>query len=96
MCFTSHPLYPIDVATGINILCQSVLSVGHDTHADSADAHRCCNGINNLLNLRHPRDMISHADSSDSRRCCNGDNILCQSVLSVGHKEWCGNQRVKK
>ena len=63
MCFTSHPHYPIDVATGINILCPSVLSVGHDT---PADAHRYLrNGINNLLNLRYPCDMISHADFSD-------------------------------
>ena len=96
MCFTSHPHYPIDVATGINNLCQSVLSVGHDTPTDSADAHRCCNGINNLLNLRHPRDMISHADSSDFADIAMGIDNLCQSVLSVGHKEWCGNQRVKK
>ena len=41
-------------------------------------------------------DMSPQPDSADAHRYCNGDNILSQSVLSVGHKEWCGNQRVKK
>ena len=79
MCFTSHPLYPIDVATGINNLCQSVLSVGHDFSHRFLRFRRYCNGINNLLNLRHPRDMISHAAFADAHRYCNGI-IFCVNL----------------
>ena len=51
------------------------------SHADLADFADCLTTIMTMQIM----SFCCTTDSTDAHRFCNGDNILCQSVLSVGH-----------